>query len=51
MNILELKLKLGEQNSLLSENPCLDSTKWKMDLGKRSVFLSLAFILECGSVF
>ncbi|XP_039207325.1 kinesin-like protein KIF20A isoform X3 [Crotalus tigris] len=32
MNILELKLKLGEQNSLFSENPCLDSTKWKMDL-------------------
>ncbi|KAM6453769.1 kinesin-like protein KIF20A isoform 3-T4 [Liasis olivaceus] len=29
MKILELKQKLGEQNSLPSENPCSVSTEWK----------------------
>ncbi|XP_063155372.1 kinesin-like protein KIF20A [Candoia aspera] len=32
MKILELKLKLGEQNSLPSENPCLNPLEWKMNL-------------------
>ncbi|KAG8133618.1 hypothetical protein E2320_011412 [Naja naja] len=32
MKILELKLKLGEQNSLPSEIPGSDSTEWKMNL-------------------
>ncbi|XP_070798378.1 kinesin-like protein KIF20A [Pituophis catenifer annectens] len=32
MKILELKLKLGEQNSLSSEIPCSDSTEWKINL-------------------